>query len=235
MLGLGSTTKRERTHVYVNSITERDAYPAALRDWGMIITVINYPLAGNATGYQLTYSTGASLSDNTKFVEYTGGGGLNATPAIQTFTADGVQTEFALAESEAVKIWFVTFEESVFALGRKYIQRPANAPTHTVDNVSKKIVFQFAPDADTRLTIYYFTALTISDAAVKNRGAWDASTNLYPAAGSGSGTAGAITAGDYWYFSSPATNIDSSYWPVKTLAISLIDTPGQDSANWKLI
>lgn len=67
------------------------------------------------------------------------------------------------------------------------------------------------------------------------RGAYDASTNTYPAAGTGSGTAGAIMAGDYWYMSvSNTSGLDGDIWPVRTLMTSLINTPGQVATNWRL-
>jgi hypothetical protein len=64
------------------------------------------------------------------------------------------------------------------------------------------------------------------------RGAYDASGNTYPASG-GSGTAGAIRAGDEWYFSVGGT-LDGGLWPIKTIAKALVDTPGQTDANWRL-
>ena len=67
------------------------------------------------------------------------------------------------------------------------------------------------------------------------RGAYDASGNTYPAAGGGSGQSGAIRAGDLYYFSVAATNLDSQAWPIGTLALALVNTPGQTTTNWRLI
>lgn len=67
------------------------------------------------------------------------------------------------------------------------------------------------------------------------RGAHNASGNTYPAAGSGSGTAGAIQAGDTYYFSVAATSLDGGAWPISTIAIALVNTPGQTTTNWRLI
>jgi hypothetical protein len=66
------------------------------------------------------------------------------------------------------------------------------------------------------------------------RGAYDASGNTYPAAGAGSGTAGAIRAGDEWYFSVAGT-LDGGLWPIGTIAKALVNTPGQTTTNWRLI
>ena len=66
------------------------------------------------------------------------------------------------------------------------------------------------------------------------RGAYDASGNTYPASG-GSGTSGAIQAGDLYYFSVAATSLDGGAWPVGTIAIALVNTPGQTTTNWRLL
>jgi hypothetical protein len=66
------------------------------------------------------------------------------------------------------------------------------------------------------------------------RGAYDASTNLFPAAGLGSGVGGAIRAGDEWYFSVAGT-LDGGLWPIGTIAKALVDAPGQTTTNWRLI
>jgi hypothetical protein len=65
------------------------------------------------------------------------------------------------------------------------------------------------------------------------RGAHDASGNTFPAAGSGSGTAGAIVAGDEYYLSVAGT-LDGGLWPIGTLVKALVDTPGQTTTNWRL-
>jgi hypothetical protein len=67
----------------------------------------------------------------------------------------------------------------------------------------------------------------------KWRGAYDASGNTFPAAGTGSGTAGAIVAGDEYYLSVAGT-LDGGLWPIGTLVKALVDTPGQTTTNWRL-
>jgi hypothetical protein len=68
----------------------------------------------------------------------------------------------------------------------------------------------------------------------KFRGAYDASGNTFPAAGAGSGVAGAIIAGDEWYLSVAGT-LDGGLWPIGTIAKALVNTPGQTTTNWRLI
>ena len=69
----------------------------------------------------------------------------------------------------------------------------------------------------------------------KFRGAYNASGNTFPAAGSGSATGGAIQAGDTYYFSVAATSLDGGAWPIGTIAIALTNTPGQTTTNWRLL
>jgi len=65
------------------------------------------------------------------------------------------------------------------------------------------------------------------------RGAYDASGNTYPASG-GSGTAGAIQAGDHWYMSVIDSGLDGGPWVLKTILLALTDAPGQDVSKWRL-
>lgn len=77
-----------------------------------------------------------------------------------------------------------------------------------------------------------FTAL-----ASQRRGAHSLAGNAYPATG-GSGTAGAILAGDWWYVSVTG-NLDlgsgAEAVPVKSIILALVDTPGTDPAKWRVI
>lgn len=75
---------------------------------------------------------------------------------------------------------------------------------------------------------------TTSGRQNKYRGAYDASGNTFPASG-GSGSSGGVRAGDHWYFSVAATNLDSQAWPIGTIALALVNTPGQTTTNWRLI
>lgn len=63
------------------------------------------------------------------------------------------------------------------------------------------------------------------------RGAHDASGNTYPAAGTGSGVAGAIQAGDEYYLSVGGT-LNGDVWNVDTILKAKVDTPGQTNSNW---
>jgi hypothetical protein len=74
--------------------------------------------------------------------------------------------------------------------------------------------------------------------ASKWRGAFDASVNAYPSTG-GSGSAGAILAGDEWY-ASVGGNLDVSGLGVITISIgalikALVNTPGTTPANWRVV
>ncbi len=64
------------------------------------------------------------------------------------------------------------------------------------------------------------------------RGDWDASVNLFPAAG-GSGVAGAILAGDQWNISVTGT-LGGKTAIVDTFITALFDTPGQTGSNWSV-
>lgn len=59
------------------------------------------------------------------------------------------------------------------------------------------------------------------------QGGFDASVNIFP------GDVDTL-AGDFWRFTVGGT-LDGEVWPAKTIAIALIDNPGQDPANWRLI
>ena len=67
------------------------------------------------------------------------------------------------------------------------------------------------------------------------RGAYNASGNTYPAAGSGSGVGGQILAGDKWYMSVIDTGgLPGGPWVLNTFLEALIDTPGQTNSNWRI-
>jgi hypothetical protein len=59
------------------------------------------------------------------------------------------------------------------------------------------------------------------------KGNWDASSNTFP----GDET---TIAGDFWRFTVGGT-LDGGVWPAKTIAFALIDEPGQDPDNWRLL
>ena len=70
------------------------------------------------------------------------------------------------------------------------------------------------------------------------RGAYDASVNAYPSSG-GSGTAGAIQAGDEWYVS-VSGDLDINGLGVTTvfygaLIKALVSTPGTDKTKWRVV
>lgn len=63
-----------------------------------------------------------------------------------------------------------------------------------------------------------------------DRGAYDASTNTFPAGG-GSGTLGAIKATDFWYVSVPGT-LGGTPVVVGQVIFAKVDNPGQTASNW---
>lgn len=63
------------------------------------------------------------------------------------------------------------------------------------------------------------------------RGAYNASGNTYPEAGSGSGVGGAIQAGDHYYLSVGGT-LNGDVWNAGAMLWALTDTPGQTNSNW---
>lgn len=68
------------------------------------------------------------------------------------------------------------------------------------------------------------------------RGAADISGDLYPT--NGSGTAGAVVAGDMWYVSVTGDldlGTGAEPVPVKSILVALTDAPGQTAANWRVI
>jgi hypothetical protein len=86
----------------------------------------------------------------------------------------------------------------------------------------------------------YPTVKAVSDFVVSSvaglldyRGSYDASTNLFPAAG-GSGIAGAILKGDFWIISVVGTLGGNAVY-VGDMVIALQDTPAQTAANWNVI
>jgi len=90
-------------------------------------------------------------------------------------------------------------------------------------------------DFDTELTAGDWSLLFSSPAAPVSqfRGDFDASVNAFPSIG-GSGTAGAIKAGDEWVISVAGT-LDGGDWPVGTIIKALKDSPAQVVTKWRLI
>lgn len=229
MIGLGTSTKRERTHVYVNSIAERNAYPPALRDWGMVITVINYPAAGDQTDYKLTYSAGASLSDNTKWLLDTGGGGGSTVPVTESFVGDGVTTDFVLSSADPVII------NGVYANG----QRLTEGTHYTKNDATKTVTTTDAVVVGVALDIEYFTGLSVTNISglTRSMGDYDASSNLFPETG-GSGVGGAVENGNIFRVTVPGDLIIDGApetVPVNTLLWAMDDNPGQDDTKWRVL
>ena len=65
------------------------------------------------------------------------------------------------------------------------------------------------------------------------RGGYDASSNVFPSTG-GTGTSGAINAGDYWYITVVGT-LGGEFVPVGSSVTALVNNPGQTASNWLII
>ena len=69
---------------------------------------------------------------------------------------------------------------------------------------------------------------------IRDRGNYDASTNLFPPTGTGSGTSGAIMKGDLWYISVAGTLGGTPVLPGYSIR-ALVNNPAQDAANWGIL
>lgn len=83
------------------------------------------------------------------------------------------------------------------------------------------------------------TAKGIADLGVEHfRGTHDASSGAYPVAGTGSGIAGAIQAGDEWVISGSGTltrPFGDMIVEVGFILKSIVNTPGSTPSNWLVI
>lgn len=103
---------------------------------------------------------------------------------------------------------------------------------------SNIITFTAPPEVGSNLLADYRTADGSGGDGVEHwRGGHSLASNAYPASG-GSGAAGAIAAGDFWYVTTTG-NLDlglgSEPIPVKSLIVALVDVPGTTPANWRVI
>ncbi len=67
---------------------------------------------------------------------------------------------------------------------------------------------------------------------LQDQGSWDASSNLFPT--TGSGPAGAVAQGDFWYVSVPGT-LATKLTTIGDSFRALVDTPGQTASNWNVL
>jgi hypothetical protein len=73
---------------------------------------------------------------------------------------------------------------------------------------------------------------TTATSAFNLRGGWDASSNLFPTTG-GTGTGGAVEAGNLWIITVAGTLGGNSVEP-NDIIVALVDTPGQTDSNWNI-
>ena len=92
-----------------------------------------------------------------------------------------------------------------------------------------------ATNTDTQILSSKATQSAIANAITSGksfRGGYDASVNLFPSIG-GSGTAGAIVAGDFWSVTTAGV-INSQPVNVGTVILALVDTPAQNPLSWTI-
>lgn len=109
--------------------------------------------------------------------------------------------------------------------------------TFTVGSTVSVDAISNSPSASsaTGLMTSYAVQLAIANqvsSAKSFRGGYNASTNLFPSTG-GSGTAGAILAGDVWVVTTPGT-LGGTSVDVGATVLALTDTPGQTAGNWAI-
>lgn len=102
----------------------------------------------------------------------------------------------------------------------------SNAEFQRLDGVTSGIQSQL----DLKASIAYVDSVVAG--LLDDRGNYDASSNLFPAAG-GSGTAGAVLKGDLWTISVGGT-LGGVAVTVGDVVRALVDTPGQTASNWAL-
>lgn len=103
---------------------------------------------------------------------------------------------------------------------------------YTPENVANKAT-DFTVLNDTKYPSTAATDARINAAITSGksfRGGYDASVNTFPATG-GSGTAGAIKAGDNWFITVSGT-LGGELVTVGDAVLALVDTPGQTASNW---
>lgn len=83
-------------------------------------------------------------------------------------------------------------------------------------------------EADLRDLVTYIKDCFQSD---NFRGGYDGSVNLFPSSG-GSGTSGAIQAGDKWRLTATMTIGGTDIYAAGTVIESIINAPGQTTTNW---
>ena len=103
---------------------------------------------------------------------------------------------------------------------------------NTPDSSKPVSTAQAAADAATLASANAYTNNAVTG-LYDDRGNYNASTNLYPAAG-GSGAAGAILKGDIWTISVGGTLGGTAVDPGQLLR-ALVDAPGQTSASWAVM
>lgn len=82
-------------------------------------------------------------------------------------------------------------------------------------------------------TFYFESQPPYTIPVESNRGGYDASGDTFPAAG-GSGTAGAILAGDLFEITAPGT-VGGTAVAIGDEILALVNTPGATAANWQVI
>lgn len=138
---------------------------------------------------------------------------------------------------------------SITQQGALDLKAPLDSPMFTgmVSGISKSMIGLSDVDNTADANKPISTAQAAADAAtlasansysdglvvglLNDRGNYDASGNTFPAAGSGSGTSGAIKKGDIWTVNVAGTLGGVAVTP-GDLVRALVNTPGQTAGNW---
>lgn len=120
--------------------------------------------------------------------------------------------------------------------GKLFVAKNLGVNVFTVDKFGEGI-FSGNVIADTPTLANHLTTKAYVDGLVAGlldlRGSYDASSNLFPTTG-GSGTAGAVLKGDFWFVSVPGI-LGGQSVPLGSSFFALVDAPGQTAANWALL
>lgn len=152
-MGSGQKSRPEKTHVERKTIALRNTYPVGLRQWGMLITVFDDPVAANNKTYELSKGfSSTSKSDNSNWKEFTASTGGSTEPSFQEFVANGVLQTFQVTDPDFGVLLGIDIAGNWQRLGTNY----------TWNNTTKTADF-LAPVPASIITIHYFKNLSLLD------------------------------------------------------------------------
>jgi hypothetical protein len=234
-----ATTSTNLAETTVNSIP----YQSASATTGYVAPINNAVLATNGSGVPSLVTTlpainGGSLTGLT--------GTLNSSVNSMTVAVNGgtASSPVNIINSNALGLTGVTLTSIINGVVSNTVSVQPLISSPTANNIvyvnGSGQVIDSGISVETTLTNTNLTLPTsqavttaINNAVLNGvsfRGGYNASTNLFPATG-GSGTAGAIRAGDYWYITVQGTLGSTVVYPNDSVT-ALINVPGQTSSNW---